>query len=45
MWLEVTILISSPHFIPYASELAEKVEWEMERAEAAPELIATCAED
>jgi radical SAM superfamily enzyme YgiQ (UPF0313 family) len=41
IWLAVTILISGHHFIPYASELAQKVEEEAHKIETAPELVAT----
>jgi radical SAM superfamily enzyme YgiQ (UPF0313 family) len=39
IWLACTILISGHHFIPYAAEVAEKIEGEMRRLESAPELI------
>lgn len=38
LWIGVTILISGLHFIPYADELARKVESELERARQAREL-------
>ena len=39
IWMGVTILISGQHFIPYAGELARKVERELERLRHVPELI------
>ena len=38
LWIGVTILISGQHFIPYAGELARKVESELERARQVREL-------
>lgn len=38
LWIGVTILISGMHFIPYAGELARKVESELERARQVREL-------
>ncbi|MGH9325838.1 MAG: DUF4070 domain-containing protein, partial [Terriglobia bacterium] len=37
LWMGVTILISGQHFIPYAGELARKVESERERLRKARE--------
>ena len=39
LWLAVTMLISGHHFIPYSSELVEKMEGELLNALSAPELI------
>ena len=39
LWMGVTILISGQHFIPYAGELARKVETELERVRHVRELI------
>jgi hypothetical protein len=39
LWMGVTILISGQHFIPYAGELACKVERELERVQQVPELM------
>jgi radical SAM superfamily enzyme YgiQ (UPF0313 family) len=40
VWLGVTMLISGHHFIPYAAEVAQKVEREMLEVGTAAELIA-----
>ncbi len=45
LWIGVTILISGQHFIPYADELARKVEWELERARQVPELFPVTVEE
>ncbi len=39
LWMGVTILISGQHFIPYAGELARKVETELERVRHVREVI------
>ncbi len=39
LWMGVTILISGQHFIPYAGELARKVESELERVRYVREVI------
>ncbi|HEV2424194.1 MAG TPA: B12-binding domain-containing radical SAM protein [Terriglobia bacterium] len=39
IWMGVTILVSGQHFIPYAGELARKVERELERVPHVPELV------
>ncbi len=39
LWMGVTILISGQHFIPYAGELARKVESELERVRHVREVI------
>ena len=39
IFMGVTILVSGQHFIPYAGELARKVERELERVGHVPELI------
>jgi radical SAM superfamily enzyme YgiQ (UPF0313 family) len=38
IWMSITLLISGQHFIPYAAEVARKVDAEMLEIEAAPEL-------
>jgi radical SAM superfamily enzyme YgiQ (UPF0313 family) len=38
IWMSITLLISDQHFIPYAAEVARKVDAEMLEIEAAPEL-------
>ncbi len=44
LWIGVTILISGQHFIPYAGELARKVESELERARQVRELTPVSVE-
>lgn len=44
IWMGFTILISGHHFIPYASELAKKVEGQRLNLAPAPEMIAACQE-
>ncbi len=39
LWMGVTILVSGQHFIPYAGELARKVESELERVRHVREVI------
>ncbi len=39
LWLAVTMLISGHHFIPYASEVREKVEREILNVQPVPDLI------
>ncbi len=39
LWIGVTLLISGQHFIPYAGELARKVERELEYARQVRELV------
>ena len=43
IWLGFIILISGHHFIPYASEVVQKVEQELLRIETAAEQVATHA--
>jgi radical SAM superfamily enzyme YgiQ (UPF0313 family) len=38
IWLAFTMMISGHHFIPYAAEVVAKIERELERQEAVPEL-------
>jgi radical SAM superfamily enzyme YgiQ (UPF0313 family) len=45
LWLAATIMISGHHFIPYAAEVAQKIERELRRNAPAPELIAVPVED
>jgi radical SAM superfamily enzyme YgiQ (UPF0313 family) len=40
LWLGFTIMISGHHFIPYGNEVAQKVNRELRKIEAAPELVA-----
>jgi radical SAM superfamily enzyme YgiQ (UPF0313 family) len=44
-WLAATIMISGHHFIPYADEVAKKIELEVLKIQPAPELIATWVGD
>jgi len=45
LWLAATIMISGHHFIPYATEVAQKIERELRSRAPAPELIAVPVED
>ena len=43
IWMGVTILISGHHFIPYASQLARKVESDVSSVAPVPEMVAAYA--
>ncbi len=44
LWMGVTIMVSGHHFIPYAGELARKVERELERVQDSRELLPVAVE-
>jgi radical SAM superfamily enzyme YgiQ (UPF0313 family) len=45
LWMAATLMISGHHFIPYAREVVKKIESEVERVEAPPDLSAVLVED
>jgi radical SAM superfamily enzyme YgiQ (UPF0313 family) len=45
LWLAATIMISGHHFIPYATDVAQKIERELQSSAPEQELIAVPAED